>query len=138
MSKTESDHDNGPDWEEACRREDAVRKFVLRRDEGRKGPTVKELARELGLSRATAYRVIELFQAGGTVTSLIGKTPGRPRGHRVLDSKREALIRSDRDLLPQADEAACRALGPRNPNTLPRTPSAATELAYCQSAPHRY
>ena len=38
------------------------------------------------------YRMIAMFQAGGTVTSLMGKAPGRRRGHRALDPKREALI----------------------------------------------
>ncbi len=93
MSETEPKSDDPRDWEEACRREDAVRKFVQRRDDGQKGASVKQLARGLGLSRATTYRMIELFRAGGTVTSLIGKAPGRPRGHRALDSKREGLIR---------------------------------------------
>ena len=36
--------------------------------------------------------MIAMFQAGGTVTSLMGKAPGRRRGHRALDPKREALI----------------------------------------------
>src|SRR5262249_8883309 len=92
MSETDPDPEDAANWEEACRREDAVRKFVLRRDGNRKSATVKELAQELGLSRATAYRMIAMFQAGGTVTSLIGKAPGRRRGHRALDPQREALI----------------------------------------------
>ena len=92
MSETEADPEDAANWEEACRREDAVRKFVLRRDDNRKSATVNELARELGLSRATVYRMIGIFRAGGTVTSLMGKAPGRRRGHRALDPKREALI----------------------------------------------
>ena len=92
MSETDPDPEDAANWEEACRREDAVRKFVLGRDGNRKSATIKELAQELGLSRATAYRMIAMFQAGGTVTSLMGKAPGRRRGHRALDPKREALI----------------------------------------------
>jgi hypothetical protein len=42
MSETETDPEDAANWEEACRREDAVRKFVLRRDDNRKSPTVKE------------------------------------------------------------------------------------------------
>jgi hypothetical protein len=52
MSETEPDPEDAANWEEACRREDAIRKFVLHRDGNRKSATVKELARELGLSRA--------------------------------------------------------------------------------------
>src|SRR5215472_14220583 len=92
MSETDPDPEDAANWEEACRREDVVRKFVLGRDGNRKSATIKELAQELGLSRATAYRMIAMFQAGGTVTSLMGKAPGRRRGHRALDPKREALI----------------------------------------------
>lgn len=82
---SETDPEDAANWEEACRREDAVRKFVLRRDDNRRRATVKEFARELGLSRATVYRMIGIFRAGGTVTSLMGKAPGRRRGHRALD-----------------------------------------------------
>ena len=77
MSETDPDPEDAANWEEACRREDAVRKFVLGRDGNRKSATIKELAQELRLSRATAYRMIAMFQAGGTVTSLMGKAPGR-------------------------------------------------------------
>ena len=52
------------------------------------------LAGELGLSPATAYRLIKLFRAGGTVISLVGRKRGRPRGHRVLDDRREEVIRT--------------------------------------------
>jgi putative transposase len=93
MNDPESAPTNTAKWEEACRREEVIRKFVQRRADGSKGPSVTELAHELDLSRATAYRMVKLFEAGGTVTSLLGKSPGRPRGHRALDSKREALIR---------------------------------------------
>ena len=92
MSEMEPALENTAKWEEACRREDAIRRFVQRRADGLKGPSIRELAQDLGLSRATTYRTIELFQAGCTVTSLLGKSPGRPRGHRALDTKREGLI----------------------------------------------
>ena len=92
MSETDPNPEDAANWEEACRREDAVRKFLLRRDDNRKSATVKEPAQELGLSRATVYRMIGIFRADGTVTSLLGKAPGRRRGYRALDPKREALI----------------------------------------------
>ncbi|TIM19634.1 MAG: transposase, partial [Mesorhizobium sp.] len=51
-------------------------------------------AARLGLSQATAYRLIKLFRAGGTILSLIDRKRGRPKGHRVLDDKREEIIRA--------------------------------------------
>ena len=51
-------------WEEACRREDIIRTFVKRRSEGSKEPPVSNLARELGLSRATTYRMIAPYFSG--------------------------------------------------------------------------
>jgi putative transposase len=89
--------DDAPDdvklWEEACRREEAIRIFVQRRSDGLKNWSVSDLAQDLGLSRATAYRMIELFRSGGTVTSLMGKSPGRPQGHHALDAEREGIIK---------------------------------------------
>jgi putative transposase len=79
-------------WEEACRRADAIRTFIRRRPEGSKRPSVSNLAEELGLSRATTYRMIELFRTGCTVTSLMGKLPGRPKGYRTLEAEREGEI----------------------------------------------
>ncbi|WEX91792.1 DDE-type integrase/transposase/recombinase (plasmid) [Sinorhizobium garamanticum] len=52
------------------------------------------LATEIETSRATAYRLIKLFRAGGTVMSLVDRKRGRPEGHRVLDDKREEIIRT--------------------------------------------
>ena len=37
------------------------------------------------MSQATTYRLIKIFQEGGTVTSLLGRTRGRPKGFRTLD-----------------------------------------------------
>ncbi len=51
------------------------------------------MAWELGLSRATTYRMIRLFRAAGTVTSLMDRTRGRRHGFRVLDTAREEIIR---------------------------------------------
>ena len=92
MSETDPDPEDAASWEEACRRDDAVRKFVQRRADNRKNRTVNELGQELGVSRATVYRMIGLFREHGTVTSLLGKAPGRRPGHRALDPKREAVI----------------------------------------------
>ncbi|WP_287302469.1 DDE-type integrase/transposase/recombinase [Mesorhizobium sp.] len=80
-------------WDEACRRADAIRGF-LRRHSGRTtAGNVAGLAAELGLSQATAYRLVKLFRAGGTVLSLVDRKRGRPEGHRTLDEKREEIVR---------------------------------------------
>ncbi|TIU10624.1 MAG: transposase, partial [Mesorhizobium sp.] len=81
-------------WDEACRRADALRDF-LRRHPGRTtAGDVAGLAAKLGLSQATAYRLIKLFRGGGTVLSLVDRKRGRPEGHRVVDDKREEIIRA--------------------------------------------
>jgi len=81
-------------WDEACRRADAIRGF-LRRNPGRTtAGNVAALAAELGLSQATAYRLVKLFRAGGTVLSLVDRKRGRPEGHRALGEKREEIIRA--------------------------------------------
>ena len=67
-------------WDEASRRADAIRGFLKRNPEGATAGDVAELAAELDLSRATAYRLIKLFRAGGTVLSLVDRKRGRPEG----------------------------------------------------------
>lgn len=52
------------------------------------------LAAELEVSRATAFRLIRLFRAGGSVMSLVDRRPGRPGGRRILDDQREEIIRA--------------------------------------------
>ena len=93
MGELQGDEEAEKRWEEACRREEAIRDLIGRNPDGLKGRDVSELAWELGLSRATAYRMIRLFRAGGTVTSLMDRTRGRRHGFRVLDTAREEIIR---------------------------------------------
>jgi len=81
-------------WDEACRRADAIRSFLKRNSARATAADVAELAARLGLSQATAYRLIKLFRAGGTILSLVDRKRGRPQGHRVLDDKREEIIRA--------------------------------------------
>jgi putative transposase len=81
-------------WDEACVRADAIRNFLKRRTGSTKTGDVVELAAESGLSQATAYRLIKVFRAGGTVLSLVDRKSGRPEGHRVLDEKREKVIQA--------------------------------------------
>jgi len=93
-------HDPFPDeidkkqWEIARHRTDVIRRFLKRRERGAVTGDIAALANELDLSVATAYRLIKLFHAGGTVTALVNRKRGRPDGHRTLDERREAIIRS--------------------------------------------
>lgn len=79
-------------WDKACRRADAIRDFLRQRPERSTMKEVAELAAQLGLSQATAYRLIKLFRQGGTVSSLADRKPGRPEGHRTLDKERGAIL----------------------------------------------
>lgn len=81
-------------WDEACRRADAIRKFLKYRTGKMSAADVALLATELEISRATAYRLVKIFRAGGTAMSLVERKPGRPEGHRVLDDRREEIIRT--------------------------------------------
>ena len=53
---------------------------------------VEAVAWELGVSRATLYRLIARYRQTRTVEGLLGPGSGRP-GTRVLDSDEETLIR---------------------------------------------
>ena len=79
-------------WEEACRRADAIREFLKHQSNNATTRKVVELADELGLSQATAYRLIKLFKDGGTVTSLVNRKPGRPMGYHTLDDRLHQII----------------------------------------------
>ena len=91
MDDLQGDNDADERWREACRREEAIRDLLSRNPDGLKGRDVTDLAWELGLSRATAYRMIRLFRAGGTVTSLMDRT--RARSFRTLNKEREIIRR---------------------------------------------
>ncbi len=80
------------EWEEACRREDAIRTLVGRRTSALSAKEVEAAAIELGVSRATLYRMIQLYREGGTVSSLLPRSVGRPKKSRSLSPEREALI----------------------------------------------
>ena len=81
-------------WDEACRQADAIREFLRRNPDGATAADVSGLALEMEVSQATAYRLIKLFRAGGTVLSLVDRKRGRPQGYRALDGRREEIIRS--------------------------------------------
>lgn len=81
-------------WDEACRRTDAIRRFLSGRIDSATTAEVAELAAEMDVSQATAYRLIKLLRSGGTVLSLVARKRGRPEGHRVLDDQREQIVRT--------------------------------------------
>jgi putative transposase len=81
-------------WDEARRRADAIREFLNHRTGNATAAEVGKLAVEMGVSQATAYRLIKLFRAGGTVLSLVDRKRGRPEGHRTLDQRREEIVRT--------------------------------------------
>ena len=93
-------HDPFPDeidekqWEIARRRTDVIRRFLKRRERGASPGDIAALANELDVSVATAYRLIKVFHSGGTVPALVNRKRGRPDGHRILDERREAIIRT--------------------------------------------
>jgi putative transposase len=83
------DHDEQLRWDEACRREDAIRDLLSRHPEALKGRDVADLAWELGLSRATVYRMINLFRAGGTATLMTEL--GRPEISHARQAREEII-----------------------------------------------
>lgn len=93
MGDDTNDYGERVRWDEACRREEAIRKLVERYPKSLSGEAIADLAWELDLSRATLYRMIKLFRAGGTVSSLMDRKRGRRQGYRALDNDREALVR---------------------------------------------
>lgn len=83
-----------PVWLEACLREEAIRE-LLRRSGGRRLKTgdVEEAALELGVSRATLYRLITIYRETPTVEALEPRQRGRRKGALYLDKPRDETIR---------------------------------------------
>lgn len=79
--------------EEGRRREEIIRGLLMREGERLSQDVIKDLTRDLGVSRATAYRMIKTFRTCGAVTAPMTRPVGRPKGARVLDATRELLIR---------------------------------------------
>ena len=70
-------------WDEACRREAAISDLIRRYPKRRTMGAVDSVAWELGLSRATIYRLIERYRAARTVSALVRQGRGRKRGTHV-------------------------------------------------------
>jgi putative transposase len=79
-------------WEEAVRRESAISDLVGRHPDRLTVGAVDRVASELGLSRATVYRMVERFRATRTVSGLLAQRPGRRKGSRFLKPEQEALM----------------------------------------------
>jgi len=109
-------------------RTDAIRDIVLRAGDRLSQQHIDEVKGKLGVSRATAYRMIKTFRACGAVVDPTARPVGRPKGARMLDATREYLIRDTIETFyytPQAptftrlfDEIQdrCRKNGLRPPN----------------------
>ncbi|WP_159731863.1 transposase [Methylosinus sp. Ce-a6] len=74
-------------------REEVIREVLTREGERLSQEVIRKLTSDLGVSRATAYRMIKTFRSCGAVTAPMTRPVGRPKGARVLDSTRETLIR---------------------------------------------
>ena len=80
------------EWEKGCRREDVIRALLSQRTSALSAKEVEGAADELEISRATLYRMVRLYRVGGTVSSLLPRSVGRPKKSRSLSPEREALI----------------------------------------------
>ena len=100
-------------WTEACRREEAIRTLLLRHPDRLKRQSVEDVAWELGLSRATLYRLIARYRAARTVEALIEKPLGRPKGSLREDPVRDTLIRQflEREYLQPTRLSRCQKRG---------------------------
>jgi len=83
---------NNPRSQIQLRREAAVRALLGRTDGKLSQEIIEDLKKDLGVSRATAYRMIKTFRSCGMVVAPTTRPVGRPKGARVLDPKREFLI----------------------------------------------
>jgi putative transposase len=89
--------------EEGCRREEAIRSLLKRHGDKRlTSSDVEAVAWELGVSRATMYRLVSAYRAKGTVSSVEPQTRGRRKDSFVLDRNREKLIAANQRDLSEA------------------------------------
>lgn len=85
--------ENGTSRKLTEKRRETVVRAALGRVEGKLSQAViEELKKDLGVSRATAYRMIRTFRSCGAVVAPNTRPVGRPKGSRVLDPRREKLI----------------------------------------------
>jgi putative transposase len=88
-----NDEDKQRAWLEGCRREEAISGLLERHGDKRLSiGDIEEVAWELGVSRATLYRLITAYRAKRTVSSVEPRSRGRRKYAFVLDHQREKLI----------------------------------------------
>jgi len=91
-STDEADAGKATRWAEGCRRHEAIRQLVERHKQPLPRSVVEDVAWELGVSRATLYRLIELYRTCGTVEALQPSATGRKSGVWVLPRATEQII----------------------------------------------
>jgi putative transposase len=112
------------EWDEACHRDDAIRRLI---EQSRGGPVgravVAKTAAALGISTATLYRLISRFRKESRVSALLRGKRGRPVGTRAISEAVEIIIQDsikDIYLVPERPSfqelirqvaARCRAQG---------------------------
>ena len=90
---------DGPVWLEACRREEAIRELLSRSDGERlKMNDVEEVALELGVSRATLYRLITIYRQTPTVEALEPRQRGRRKGTLFRRARHELIRKTIREV----------------------------------------
>ena len=120
-------------------REDVIREVLTREGERLSQEVIRKLTSDLGVSRATAYRMIKTFRSCGAVTAPMTRPVGRPKGARVLEfGARDAHSRHDRDLLSAARAAEIQPARARDRQALPEGASAGAQLADHQGARARH
>jgi putative transposase len=91
-------------WAEGCRRYEAIRRLIHHKPRPPKS-AVADTAWELGVSRATLYRLVDIYKSAGTVEALQPKAMGRRAGSWVLPGKqrRSSNGQSARSISSQLD-----------------------------------
>src|SRR3954469_18063659 len=79
-------------WAEGGRRHQAIRQLLGRHRGRLTTGDVSDVARELGVSRATLYRLIGIHRTAGSVEALLPRRPGRRAGTRVLSDAVETIV----------------------------------------------
>ena len=82
-------------WREGRRRHETIRHLIDRHGKHLPQSEIIDAAWELNVSRATFYRLIELYREFGTVDVLQPAKLGRRRGTRALSSKVEQIIETE-------------------------------------------
>ena len=91
----ETPSDEGAGWEEACRREEEIRRLVAAERSGGIGrAAVGDAAAKLGISVASFYRLIQRFREDRRVSVLLPRKAGRPAGTRYISEGVEAIIQT--------------------------------------------